>query len=381
MQTELDSTNESHYGWMTASTDDSHSGRRTLAPNHARSRLYSDSSGSPLDGRMLVKADDKVELRSPAEILATLDARGCLEGLPFMPEMLGFFGTALTVTARVERACDTFDYTGVRRLRDTVILGDLRCEGTGHAGCQAQCRLYWKEAWLRPASLGANDDDVTVEDALAQLEILIMKNVHGVDSRPEEPTFSCQATELLRASEPVGWWNARSFVHEFTSGNVRLGKFVRVISRIVVEEIARRLGRLSDQPFRPNELGGTGVVTRPPLGLRPGELVQIRTRPEIGKTLGENGKNRGLWFDREMVPYCGRTARVKTKVERFIDEKSGRVIELASDCYILDEVVCQNSRSSGRWFCPRAIYPWWREAWLKRLEQDEVDRSPDAFSS
>ena len=44
---------------------------------------------------------------------------------------------------------------GVRRLPDTVLLDGLRCGGGEHGGCQAQCLLYWKEAWLRPAGDGA----------------------------------------------------------------------------------------------------------------------------------------------------------------------------------------------------------------------------------
>src|SRR5438046_10506914 len=102
-----------------------------------------------------MRAGDQVALRSPGEILATLDEQGSRDGLPFMPEMLGFFDRTFHVEAQVARACDTIGYSGVRKVRDTVILDDLRCDGTGHAGCQAQCRLYWKEAWLRPASAAA----------------------------------------------------------------------------------------------------------------------------------------------------------------------------------------------------------------------------------
>ena len=81
-----------------------------------------------------------------------------------------------------------------------------------------------------------------------------------------------------------------------------------------------------------------------------------------------------------MMPYCGHTARVTTKVERFIDEWTGRLVQLASDCYILDEVVCRSYHSEGRWFCPRAIYPWWREAWLDPIDsagQREVEGQAD----
>jgi hypothetical protein len=327
-----------------------------------------------------MRAGDKVELRSPAEILATLDEEGCLEGTPFMPEMLGFFGRTFTVTAQVARACDTFEYAGVRRMRGTVMLDDLRCDGSAHAGCQAQCRLYWKEAWLRPASSDRSRDknELVDTDALERLRRHVDRNVHAATSTPEAPTFRCQATELLRASEPVRGRSVRSLLNELTGGNVSLWRFLSVTTRVAVEKIGERLRLVTPSPngFRPGELTGNGFREPRPAGLRPGQLVHIRSKSEIGRTLGENGKTRGLWFDREMVPYCGQMARVKTKVERFIDERTGRVIELTSDAYILDNVICQGYQSDGRWFCPRAIYPWWRECWLSPVEESpEGDRT------
>ena len=41
------------------------------------------------------------------------------------------------------------------------------------------------------------------------------------------------------------------------------------------------------------------------LDLQPGELVQVRSKNEIEQTINGQGKNRGLSFVREMVPYCG----------------------------------------------------------------------------
>jgi len=320
-----------------------------------------------------VKAGDVVMLRPPAEILATLDENARLEGLPFMPEMLEFFGRPFTVEAQVGRACDTVSgqYTGVRRLRDTVILDDLRCDGSGHAGCGTQCRLYWKVAWLRPAD--SDPHDVAGDEALDELARRARAGAEDASSTPDDRIFRCQATELLRAGEQIGWWSVSSLVNELTSGNVGIRRFASVMTRIVVEEIARRLGFLSNHPFRPEEKA-TQSAPPPPRAFQPGELVQIRPRSEIGRTLTQDGKNRGLWFDREMVPYCNKTARVKARVDRFIDEGSGRLIELASDCYILDGVVCDSSRSEGRWFCPRAIYPWWRGAWLAPV--DAADANP-----
>jgi hypothetical protein len=327
-----------------------------------------------------VKAGDTVVLRSPAEILATLDTEGRLEGQPFMPEMLAYFGKTFTVAAQVGRACDTISYTGVRNLPNTVLLEDLRCDGSGHAGCGAGCRLYWNEAWLRAAT-DAPAPDPREDAELARLRSLVEGSVHAPDSTPTQPRFRCQATELLRASEPVGWYSIRSHLHELTSGNVGLRRFVRVMTRMIFEEVAARFGRGSTHPFRRDELAGPRQPTPPPTGnLRPGDLVRIRSKRDIRDTLGPTGKNRGLWFDREMVPYCGRTATVQAKVDRFIDETDGRLIELASDCYILKGVVCRGEHSDKRWLCPREIYPWWRESWLEQVEEPAAGRNkPNAL--
>ena len=86
-------------------------------------------------------------------------------------------------------------------------------------------------------------------------------------------------------------------------------------------------------------------------------------------TLGPNMKNRGLHFDVEMVPFCATgTERVLKRVERIVDEKTGLLIELPNPCLILDGVTCSGMLSSSRMFCPRNIYPFWREVWLKRVD-------------
>ncbi len=157
-----------------------------------------------------MRAGDTVELRTPTEILATLDENGCLEGLPFMPEMLSYFGQRFTVTAQVARACDTVHYSGVRRLRDTVLLDDLRCDGSGHAGCGAQCRFYWKEAWLRPAATTSEAPAGEREGAFDALDELVRGHAQVSEAGETPMRFRCQATELLRASEPVGWFSIRS---------------------------------------------------------------------------------------------------------------------------------------------------------------------------
>ena len=74
----------------------------------------------------------------------------------------------------------------------------------------------------------------------------------------------------------------------------------------------------------------------------------------------------------EMGLFSGGRYRVKDRVQRIIDEGTGEMIEIASDCLILEGVACGGDHSTCRWFCPRGIYPYWREAWLRRVDEDDT---------
>jgi hypothetical protein len=331
-------------------------------------------------GRRRLKPGDVVEVRPAAEILATLDVDASVDAMPFMPEMLRYAGKRFTVSRRVEKICDTVSgqYSGgpltSLRMRDTVLLDDLRCDGSAHGGCQAGCRFYWKESWLRRAEPGSESESVN-GDALAQLEALARdatRAVRDVDGEPAE-AYRCQATEALNATEPMSNYSPGQYVRELTAGNVGPLRFLRVAVRGLSAPIRRRLRLLARRPLPFDPAPPPGP---PELDLQPGELVEVRSREEIAPTIDASGKTRGLSFDWEMLPYCGGRYRVRDRVERIIDERNGQMIEISSDCLILDGVVCSGEHSSGRWFCPRAMYPYWREAWLRRPGNAESS-SPD----
>jgi len=341
-----------------------------------------------------LRRGDVVEVRSASEILATLDGQGALDSLPFMPEMIRHCGRRFAVDKRAEKICDTIHYTGSRSLRDSVLLADLRCDGSAHDGCQAECRIFWKEAWLRrvhredsspgetspavpgrrdghagpaPVSSGIEGLGSGLDEAGAALAKVVAGNTKqttGGEARAE--CYRCQATELLKASQHLRTWDPRPYWREFSSGNVSLERFVRVTARAAVQEPLRKLGLLPNVPLR----GSGAASTREPLlDLQPGEWVQVKSPEEIAQTLTTQGKNRGLWFDREMLAYCGKMYRVRRRISRFIDDRNGQMVELKSDCVTLEDVVCSGDHSVTRWFCPRAIYPYWRECWLRRVSE------------
>ena len=47
-------------------------------------------------------AGDWIEVRSKEEILRTLDVKGCLDGLPFMPQMFQYCGQRFRVYKRAQ---------------------------------------------------------------------------------------------------------------------------------------------------------------------------------------------------------------------------------------------------------------------------------------
>jgi hypothetical protein len=189
---------------------------------------------------------------------------------------------------------------------------------------------------------------------------------------PGEEVYSCQATELMRAApEWVPPWDLRQYVLDVRSGNAGVGATIRSVlvgAFNEYQDFSRR-----HLPTRLRIRGGLrfpfihGTQHKTPqetLDLRPGELVEVKSKDEIVQTLDSTNRNRGMTFDAEMLKYCGRQARVLRRVERIIDEQTGRMMHLRSPCIILQDVICA---SDYHRLCPRGIYPYWREIWLRRV--------------
>lgn len=204
-----------------------------------------------------------------------------------------------------------------------------------------------------------------------------------------DPAYVCQATQVPAATQPLPWWDLRQYAEDLTSGNVGLARMARGFlymsywrlarSRRGLGDVLRRLyddfQRLRGGVPYPRRMGKIPVGTKTPnliLDLQPGELVRVKSYPDILATLDTNNRNRGLYFDAEMVPYCGRTFRVLKRVKRILSEKTGKMTEFKNPCIILEGVVCESRYSQCRLFCPRSIYSYWREIWLERVSEAQV---------
>ena len=151
----------------------------------------------------------------------------------------------------------------------------------------------------------------------------------------EPVRFRCQATQANEASTPI-----RSRIHGRMFGPTRPATSPLAVSCRHRDGAhgGDGVGQATSSRVRGPLRGATSKSGRTPtLDLRaPGEWVRIKTAEEIQATLNDKGKNRGLWFDREMMRLCGQVFRVSHRVDRLIDERTGEMIELSSDCVALE---------------------------------------------
>lgn len=324
-----------------------------------------------------------MEVRGQHEILATLDNRGCLDSLPFMPEMLPYCGKQFRVYKRADKTCDTISggYKS-RRMFNCVHLADLRCDGSAHGDCDTTCLLFWKEAWLkRPEGRGESTEDSEgrgVNDLRCTVDDLERAAKVDVRIGSDGGIYSCQATELLRASSPLRWWDLRQYWREIRSKNIVVGEVCRILFIGALNWVfgKRGFGRLfyivtGDRryPFMNTKLMAKDSTPVETLDLVPGEIVQVKDLEEILRTL-KDWRNRGLTYDRsgEMLKYCGKKLKVLKRVKKVIDENSGRLLTLKNESVILEGAICCGHYSPDRLCCPRSLYPFWREIWLQRVD-------------
>lgn len=314
-----------------------------------------------------LRAGDWVEVRSAEEILATLDGDGRLAALPFMPEMLQYCGKRYRVFKSAHKACDTIqDWKTMRGMANAVHLEGLRCDGAAHGGCQAACLLIWKNEWL--AKVAGPDAPSPAPELVDGSECTIESLEKGTRTAPErgETRYRCQATDHLLATTPLHWWEIGPYVQDLTSGNVELFAFIGYLLIALYNIVQRTVGRGHAYPEVQGRAGKSTPTEK--LDLQPGELVEVRSPEEIMATINADRKNRGLTFDVEMIPYCGKRFRVLRRVEKIVNERTGAMMQMPNDCIVLEGVTCGGCYSQYRMFCPRAIYPYWREIWLRRVK-------------
>jgi hypothetical protein len=337
-------------------------------------------------------AGEIVEVRSQDEILATLDEKGMMDLMPFMPEMLQYCGKRFRVFKQAHKTCDNIQDWSMRRVKNAVHLAGVRCDGRAHGNCDAGCMIFWREAWLKRVDTALVNESLirsreTSVSANLPLSLPVVKcsaeqlqatACSSLDPSRADSLYLCQATELRRFTTHLSDWDVRQYVRDIFSGNLSRGiaeskseKFLEMMLGTL--EVIRSLLILAFNKFQgirkgvqyPHIEGALVTTPTAELKLNPGEFVQVKSKAEILSTLDRRHRNRGLLFDSEMVKYCGGTFRVLKRVYQIVDERTGKMMQMKSPCIILEGVACA---SDYHRLCPRAIYHYWRESWLSRIE-------------
>jgi hypothetical protein len=339
-----------------------------------------------------LQAGELVEVRTVDEILATLDEKGSRNAMPFMPEMLQYCGKRFRVYKVAHKTCDNIQPWNMRTVKDAVHLTGVRCDGKAHGGCDAGCLIFWHEAWLKRV------DDALVKDvqisecglampstpagltggvAVPIPEVLQRASVKAKDPSTGEDIYSCQATDLREFTSHLSSWNFWQYVRDIRSGNLNRGlgdskgeKLLEVllggvdVFRVLLIEVFNKFQSVRKGVQYPHVQALPAAPSSGELNLQPGEFVQVKSRQDIFATLDKKNRNRGLLFDSEMLKYCGGTFRVLKRVNQIVDEKNGKMLRMKSSCIILDGSACAADYHK---LCPRAIYHYWREGWLRRV--------------
>ena len=291
---------------------------------------------------------DVVEVRSAAEIFATLDAHGTRDKLPFMPEMIKFCGKQFRVAAQAFKTC--VDDGEMRQFDDTVFLEEVRCDGSSHANCDRGCLVFWKTAWLKRAGTSSNGHGKSArltETDVARLAI-------------RDGQFFCQSSEILNASKPLRWWEPKQYLWDLKYNRVPLSLAAKSFLIAIYNKVAARLRNQSWRAVTGSATNGNGFK---PLNLRPGEVVRVKPLDEIRATLDAEGKNQKMLFAPAMADYCGQVMKVRDRVENIVLEATTRQRKI-KDTVVLEGAVCDGVCHR---LCPRKSLLFWRECWLERV--------------
>ena len=244
---------------------------------------------------------ESVEVLSCEEIQLALDDSGALEGVPFMAEMQPHCGRWSRIARRVDKV---YDYDATKMLRrpdNSVVLVGLRRDGANH----------------------------------------------GV----------CRYTQIVAAPVPLSCWDVRQDLRPLLAGNVTILAFAAALLAWLLNGEQGFRGRI---PFPDATNGGQSRTPADAKNLAFHDQVRVPGSMEIGKTLDAENCNCELRFDREMIRHCHPQHALVSRVDRIIDDVTGRMVRMKTLCILLHDMV-----ATGEFlrYGAQQEYLLWREVW------------------
>ncbi|MEN6464929.1 MAG: hypothetical protein ABFD62_07090 [Syntrophaceae bacterium] len=168
---------------------------------------------------------------------------------------------------------------------------------------------------------------------------------------PQPGDSHCQVRSLERIPLPFRVLDRFGYVLK------RARRFLKRRGNFLLNNLRRRTAPLSSAEVIP---------ISPPETLQPGDIVMIKSRQEILKTLDGWNRSRGCAFMEEMWGYCGSVQKVRKCVRKFLDERDYKV-KKCRGIVILEGITCDGTKDFGA--CDRSCFFFWREEWLEKVRQ------------
>lgn len=243
----------------------------------------------------------------------------------------------------------------------------------------ADCVFFWKEAWLRRV-----DDDPITLPSVKNVDLVHRSAFAPGQEHEADPAYVCQVTALYEATTLLPWWDVRQYMLDVSSGNHSAWH----MSKLLVFAAYRHLVEIGigysalvgaynrfqhwrggkPYPFGSGDIPDGMPTPTEVLDLKVGEWVEVKSSAEILKTITRNGFNRGMRYDMEMSKYSGERQRVEMRVDKLINEHTGKMVQMKSACIQLENIYCRAECTAKRIGCPRASNTYWREIWLRRVD-------------
>ncbi len=290
-----------------------------------------------------IAAGRRIRVKAIGRLRATLAPDGTADGLPFMPEMTRYCGYS-----GFARPADRICLNGFRRLDHVFHLDNLRCDGKAHDECDARCLLFWHVSWLEAVDSKCPQQKDSEQQSLPAASPAIS------DFSRAEPRYFCQATAASQLGTPLPLPGPFRLLFEFLHKRIGISDLGRLCVWAFDYVLLHLFVKLA---------GNRRSVLKGDSNVQAGELVRVKSKLKILRTLGPEGRHYGLTVVPDMLRYCGGTYRVAGRVHRIVEPLTGEMREMKNECIVLEGVTC----SGGRSFCSRCEFFFWREAWLERV--------------
>lgn len=214
-----------------------------------------------------------------------------------------------------------------------------------------------------------------------QAELVSIRSMLDRVTFPEEKgvAVECQVKNLPDAGRELSFWERSTLrilklVRFLARGLRKVISDPAVLPRKITTVMESRLGLSSRSPALSNTTASARPQsTHPPLRLKPGELVRVKSPNEIQATLNDDGQCEGMsYMASVMNKYCGGTYTVRKPMHQFFDERRQRLCKIRN-VVILEGVYCEPPKDSDKAYagCDRTCFLFWKEAWLERAANQE----------